>query len=65
MAHIRFFVRESDPDATVQVVGPNVKVVRTLYRGPLMADRAGLVHLERAQRRREPCPTPTTATGSG
>ena len=39
VAHIRFFVRESDPDATVQIVGPNEKVVRTLYRGPLVADR--------------------------
>lgn len=39
VAHIRFFVRESDPDATVQVVGPNVKVVRTLYRGPLKANQ--------------------------
>jgi hypothetical protein len=39
-ARIRFFVRESDPDATVQIVGPNVKVVRTLYRGPLVADRS-------------------------
>lgn len=36
---MRFFVRESDPDATVQIVGPNVKVVRTLYQGPLVADR--------------------------
>jgi hypothetical protein len=39
VAHIRFFVRESDPNATVQVVGPNVKVVRTLYRGPLKANQ--------------------------
>ena len=39
VAHIRFFVREGDPNATVQVVGPNVKVVRTLYRGPLKADQ--------------------------
>lgn len=39
VARMRFFVRESDPDATVQIVGPNVKVVRTLYRGPLVADR--------------------------
>ena len=38
-ARMRFFVRESDPDATVQIVGPNVKVVRTLYRGPLQANR--------------------------
>ena len=39
VARMRFFVRESDPDATVQIVGPNVKVVRTLYQGPLVADR--------------------------
>jgi hypothetical protein len=39
VARMRFFVRESDPDATVQIVGPNVKVVRTLYRGPLVANR--------------------------
>ena len=39
VARMRFFVRESDPDATVQIVGPNEKVVRTLYRGPLVADR--------------------------
>ena len=40
VAHIRFFVRESDPDATVEVVGPNLKPVRTLYRGPLEANDA-------------------------
>jgi hypothetical protein len=38
-ARMRFFVRESDPDATVQIVGPDVEVVRTLYRGPLVANR--------------------------
>jgi hypothetical protein len=38
-ARLRFFVRESDPDATVQIVGPNLEVIRTLYRGPLVADR--------------------------
>ncbi len=38
-AHIRFFVRHSDPDATVEIVGPNLKLVKTLYRGPLVADR--------------------------
>jgi hypothetical protein len=37
-AHIRFFVREGDPDATVEIVGPNLKLVRTLYRGPLAAN---------------------------
>jgi hypothetical protein len=39
VAHIRFFVRESDPDATVQIVGPNLKPIKTLYRGPLVANR--------------------------
>jgi hypothetical protein len=39
VAHIRFFVRESEPDATVQIVGPNLTLVRTLYRGPLAANR--------------------------
>jgi hypothetical protein len=39
VARIRFFVRESDPDATVEIVGPNLEVIRTLYRGPLVADR--------------------------
>lgn len=38
VAHIRFFVRESDPDATVEIVGPNLKLVRTLYRGQLAAN---------------------------
>lgn len=39
VAHIRFFVRESDPDATVEIVGPNLKLVRNLYRGPLAANK--------------------------
>jgi hypothetical protein len=38
VAHIRFFVRESDSNATVEIVGPNLKLVRTLYRGPLAAN---------------------------
>jgi hypothetical protein len=38
-ARIRFFVRESDPHATVEIVGPNLKLIRTLYRGPLVANR--------------------------
>jgi hypothetical protein len=38
VAHIRFFVRDSDPDAKVEVVGPNREIVRTLYQGPLTAD---------------------------
>ncbi len=37
-AHLSFFVRESDPDATVEIVGPNLRLVRTLYRGPLAAN---------------------------
>jgi hypothetical protein len=37
-ARIRFFVRDSDPDATVQIVGPHRQRVRTLYHGPLTAD---------------------------
>ena len=39
VAHISFFVRESEPDATVQIVGPNLTLARTLYRGPLSANR--------------------------
>lgn len=39
VAHIRFFVRESEPHATVEIVGPNLAVARTLYTGPLDADR--------------------------
>jgi hypothetical protein len=38
-ARLRFFVRESDPDATVEIVGPNLTVIRTFHRGPLAADR--------------------------
>ncbi len=38
VAQIRFFVRESDPDATVEIVGPNLTRIRTLYRGPLAAN---------------------------
>ena len=39
VARIDFFVREGDPDATVEIIGPNLEVIRTLYRGPLVADR--------------------------
>ncbi len=39
VAHIRFFVRESDPDARVEIVGPNLNLIRVLARGPLVADR--------------------------
>jgi hypothetical protein len=30
-------VRDSDPHATVQIVGPDNRVIRTLHRGPLVA----------------------------
>lgn len=40
VANISFFVREGDPHATVEVVGPNLKLVRTLYRGPLEGNKA-------------------------
>jgi len=36
-ARIEFFVRDSDPHATVQIVGPQRQRVRTLYRGRLVA----------------------------
>jgi hypothetical protein len=38
VAHIRFFVRESDPDATVEIVGPDLRRIRTLARQPLVAN---------------------------
>jgi hypothetical protein len=38
-ARITFYVRDSDPHARVQIVGPNRQVVRTLYRGPLVANK--------------------------
>ena len=38
VAHIRFFVRESDPDAMVEIVGPDLTLIRTLARGPLVAN---------------------------
>jgi hypothetical protein len=38
-ARLAFFVRESDPNATAQIVGPNLSVIRTFHRGPLAADR--------------------------
>ena len=40
VAHIRFFVRESDPDATVEIVGPDLRLVRTLASRPLVANEA-------------------------
>jgi hypothetical protein len=36
VAHIRFFVRESDPDARVEIVGPNLKPIRVLASQPLV-----------------------------
>jgi hypothetical protein len=38
-AKIEFFVRDSDPHAIVQIVGPQRQRIRTLYRGPLLADK--------------------------
>jgi hypothetical protein len=39
-ARITYFVRESDPSATVQIVGENLRVARTFLSGePLRADR--------------------------
>jgi hypothetical protein len=38
VAHIRFFVRESDPEARVEIVGPELRPVRTLARRPLVAN---------------------------
>ena len=39
VAHIRFFVRESDPHAIVEIVGPDLAPVRTLASGPLVANQ--------------------------
>ena len=36
-AVITFYVRDSDPHARVQIVGPDNEVIRKLYRGPLVA----------------------------
>lgn len=38
VARIRFFVRESDPDARVEIVGPNLKLIRVLSTQPLVAE---------------------------
>jgi hypothetical protein len=43
-ATIEFFVRDSDPHAVVQIVGPQRQRVRTLYRGPLVAGRSVTYH---------------------
>jgi hypothetical protein len=43
VARVTFYVRDSDPSAKVQIVGPGNAAVRTLYRGPLVAyDRTTL-----------------------
>jgi hypothetical protein len=39
VAHIRFFVRESDPHAIVEIVGPDLAPVRALATGPLVANQ--------------------------
>lgn len=39
VARVRFFVRFDEEEATVQVVGAQRRPVRTLYEGPLLADR--------------------------
>ena len=39
VAHIRFFVRESDADGRVEIVGPNLTLIRVLARRPLVADQ--------------------------
>jgi hypothetical protein len=38
-ARIEFFVRDSDPHAIVLIVGPHRQHIRTLYRGPLTANK--------------------------
>jgi hypothetical protein len=38
-ARISFFVREGDPHATVEIVGPDLRRVTTFYKGPLIANR--------------------------
>ncbi|HMC06570.1 MAG TPA: hypothetical protein VKG89_04150 [Solirubrobacterales bacterium] len=39
VARIGFYVREGDPNATVEIVGPNLRPTRTLYQGPVEADQ--------------------------
>ena len=43
-ARIEFFVRDTDPRAVVQIVGPQRQRVRTLYRGPLAAYKSVTYH---------------------
>lgn len=38
VAHIRFFVRESDPDARVEIVGRDLELIRVLGIRPLVAN---------------------------
>ena len=38
-ATIEFFVRDGDPHAVVQIVGPSRQRIRTLYRGQLIANK--------------------------
>ena len=39
VARLAFFLRESDPNATVEIVGPDLRPTRTLYTGPVAAYR--------------------------
>jgi hypothetical protein len=43
-ARIEFFVRDTDPHATVQIVGPQRQRIRTLYRGRLTANKVVTFH---------------------
>jgi hypothetical protein len=43
-ARIEFFVRDADPRALVQIVGPQRQRVRTLHRGPLAAYKTVTYH---------------------
>jgi hypothetical protein len=43
-ATIQFFVRDTDPHATVQIVGPHRQRIRTLYRGRLVANKVVTYH---------------------
>jgi hypothetical protein len=43
-ATIEFFVRDTDPHAVVQIVGPQRQRVTTLYRGQLVAGKSVTYH---------------------
>jgi hypothetical protein len=43
-ARIEFFVRDNDPHAVVQIVGPQRQRIRTLYRGRLVAEKSVTYH---------------------